>query len=172
MPALLAGGRRQTIRLSTHDYSADSTYFVTLCTYRRAFLFGNVFGGVVRLSPVGRLIRDLWIRTAEMRAGVVLDAFVVMPNHMHAIIALSGSVARKPGSSSFHSARASLQRPPRSLGSLVAGYKSSCTSEAQHLLGTRQYPLWQRNYHERVIRDSRALERMRRYIAENPVRWR
>jgi REP element-mobilizing transposase RayT len=116
------------------------------------------------LSPLGRIARDLWLRTAEIRPGVILDAFVIMPNHMHAIVALPAASRPKAGSGSF-------RRAGGSLGSLVAGYKAACTSEMQRLLGTRQ-PLWQRNYHERVIRDARALEQMRRYIAANPARWR
>jgi REP element-mobilizing transposase RayT len=116
------------------------------------------------LSPLGRIARDLWVRTAEIRPGVILDAFVIMPNHMHAIIALPAATGPKAGSRSF-------RRAAGSLGSLVAGYKAACTSEMQRLWGSRQ-PLWQRNYHERVIRDARALERIRRYIAANPARWR
>jgi REP element-mobilizing transposase RayT len=81
MRDLLPGGRRRSIRLSTHDCAANATYFLTLCTHRRAALFGSIVNGVVRLSTVGTIVRDLWIRTAEMRPGVVLDAFVIMPNH-------------------------------------------------------------------------------------------
>ena len=165
MLAELPGGRRRSIRLSNHDYSANSTYFLTLCTYGRAALFGSVDAGVVRLTTVGKIVRDLWIQTAQIRPGVVLDAFVIMPDHMHAIVAMSTAEQRKfPGSS--------LQRAPESLGALVAGYKASCTSEVQRLLGTPRLRLWQRNYYERVIRDARALREIRGYVAANPARWR
>jgi len=76
MLALLPGGRRLSIRLSTHDYSANSTYFLTLCTYRRALVFGDILDGVVTLSPAGRIVRDLWVKTSEMRPRVILDAFM------------------------------------------------------------------------------------------------
>lgn len=161
---LLPGGRRLSIRLSTHDYSGNSAYFLTLCTYRRALLFGNILDGVVTLSPAGRTVRDLWVRTSEMRPGVLLDAFVIMPNHVHAIIAMPGAAGRKSDSVFF-------QRAPGSLGALVAGFKASCTSEVKRLLGTPRLRLWQRNYYERVIRDARALGQLRRYIAANPARW-
>jgi putative transposase len=165
MSALLPGGRRLSIRLSAHDYSASSIYFLTLCTYRRALLFGQILDGVVALSPAGRIVRDLWIKTSEMRPGVILDAFVVMPNHMHAIIGLPAAVGRKSDSGLF-------QRAPGSLGALVAGFKASCTSEVKRLAGTPRLRMWQRNYYERVIRDARALGELRRYIVANPARWR
>lgn len=164
MRDLLPGGRRRSIRLSTHDYAANATYFLTLCTHRRAALFGSIVNGVVRLSTVGTIVRDLWIQTAEMRPGVVLDAFVIMPNHMHAIVAI-------PEAERQASPAALLRRAPESLGSLVAGFKASCTSDVRRLLGTPQGRLWQRNYYERVIRNGRSLDRIRRYIAANPARW-
>lgn len=164
MHNLLPGGRRRSIRLSTHDYSASAAYFLTLCTYKRAHLFGHISDGVVTLSPAGRIVRDLWMKTSEMRTGVVLDAFVIMPDHMHAIVALPAVGEGKSDPGRFG-------RSPGSLGSLVAGYKSACTSEVKRLTGTTQLRMWQRNYHEWVIRDGDALERIRRYIAANPVRW-
>jgi REP element-mobilizing transposase RayT len=160
----LPGGRRRSIRLTTHNYSANSTYFLTLCTYGRAALFGRIDDGVVTLTNVGTIVRDLWVQTAEMRQGVVLDAFVIMPDHMHAIVAMSAA-------EQLESPAGSLGRAPEFLDALVAGYKASCTSEVRRLLGIPRLRLWQRNYYERVIRDTRALREIRRYIAANPARW-
>lgn len=162
MRDLLPGGRRRSIRLSTHDYSAKATYFLTLCTYRRALVFGSINEGAVRLSAAGRIVHDLWLETAQMREEVVLDAFVIMPNHMHAIVAM-------PSAQRGDASPGSLSRAPGSLGALVAGYKASCTSEVRRVLGKPQLRLWQRNYHERVIRNARALNNIRRYIAANPA---
>lgn len=160
----LPGGCRRSIRLSTHDYCANATYFLTLCTCRRAALFASIDNGVVTLTDVGNVVRDLWIQTAEMRRGVVLDAFVIMPDHMHAIVAMPAAPQRERS-------EGLLGRAPESLGSLVAGYKASCTSEARRMLGRPHLRLWQRNYYERVIRNARALANIRRYIAANPDRW-
>jgi putative transposase len=163
MRSAFTGGRRRSIRLSSHDYAGNAGYLITLCTHKRAHLFGNVLDDRVQLSPVGQLVHDLWVETANIRRGVTLDAFIFMPNHMHAIVLLSnvGTRLSNPG----------LVRPPRSLGSLIAGYKSACTSKVNDLLGTKGLKVWQRNYHDRVIRDERALYQIRRYIATNPVRW-
>lgn len=164
MRDLLPGGRRRSMRLSTHDYSANSTYFLTLCTYRRSHLFGSIDYGVVKLSVAGRIVRDMWIQTDKMRGGVVLDAFAIMPDHMHAIIAMPAAEERE-------STGCLLRRAPESLGALIAGFKASCTSEARRLLQRPHLRLWQRNYYERVIRNARALANIRHYIAANPDRW-
>jgi putative transposase len=165
MHSLLPGGRRGSIRLYTHDYAAHSTYFLTLCTYRRAPIFGHISDGIVRLSVAGRVVEDLWVQTPQLRAGVVLDAFVIMPDHMHAIVTM-------PAAGRVEASCGLLHRAPGSLGSLVAGYKASCTSEVRRVLERPQLRLWQRNYHERVVRNGPALDRIRRYIAANPARWR
>lgn len=160
----LTGGRRRTIRLSTHDYSGGSAYLVTLCTYNRARLFGDVVKGGIRLSQMGKVVRDLWTQTPRVRPGVVLDAFVIMPNHLHGIVGL-------PRSASSRTYTDGLRRAERSLGALIGGYKAACTATVNRMLGVPDFRLWQRNYHERIIRDDRALDRMRRYVAENPARW-
>jgi putative transposase len=163
MSVCLPGGRRLSIRLPTHNYSGSAAYLVTLCTYDQAHLFGKVIEGIVQLSPIGRIVYDCWLSTPVVRPGVALDSFVVMPNHMHAIIWMPRS--GRPRSPCV------LTRPPRSLGSLVAGYKAACTSRVRALIGSREIKVWQRNYHERVIRDPRALYRIRLYISANPLRW-
>jgi REP element-mobilizing transposase RayT len=119
---------------------------------------------IIQLSPVGQIVQALWVNTSQIRPGILLDAFIVMPDHFHAIVFLPGSAEPRFESSV-------LARPRRSLGSLIAGYKSACTSRVNTFLGTKGFKVWQRNYHERVIRDARALEQMRRYITANPARW-
>jgi putative transposase len=163
MRSTIVGGRRRSIRMRKYDYSAHAIYFITLCTHKRASLFGTILHNSVQLSPIGELVQNLWIETPEARPGVVLDAFIIMPDHLHAIVILPGPGRRESESSSF-------VRRPRSLGSLVAGYKSVCTSRVNALLGTRGFKLWQRNYYERVIRDEKSLYQVRRYIVANPVR--
>lgn len=159
----IVGGRRCSIRLSDHDYSGPAGYLVTLCTYKRARLFGRISEGTVQLSPLGQIAQALWIDTSQVRPGIVLDAFIIMPDHLHGIVFLPGSAEPRFESSV-------LARPRRSLGSSIAGYKSACTSHINAFLGTKGFKVWQRNYHERVIRDACALEQMRRYIAANPAR--
>ncbi len=78
---------RRSIRLPEYDYAGDGVYFVTICTAKRACIFGQVDGeGVMQLSTFGEIVREEWLRTPEIRAEVEIDEFMVMPNHFHAIV--------------------------------------------------------------------------------------
>jgi putative transposase len=93
-----------------------------------------------------------------------MDAFVVMPNHVHGVIALPDAANG-----------ATVQAAP-ALGTVVATFKSTTTVHYIRGVKTRAWPafrqrLWQRNYYEHVVRDEKALDRIRRYIDENPARW-
>ena len=102
---------RRSIRLAGYDYSDPGAYFVTLCTYGRECVFGAVAAGAVRLNDCGLVAREEWLRTGAVRPGVVLDAFVVMPNHIHGIIILTLESQSQPFPVGAHSC-APLQRAP------------------------------------------------------------
>ena len=156
---------RRSIRLQTWDYAEIGAYFETLNAYHRHDLFGEVARGQVVLSKYGAIARDEWLRTASLRPEIELDAFVVMPDHMHGIIRITTrTTPRSPRASKLH-------RAPETLGSILAGYKAACTSRINDLRGTPGGLVWQRNYYEHIIRTSRALAKIRRYIATNPARW-
>ncbi len=81
---------RRSVRLKDYDYAGAGAYFVTICTQSHALLFGEIADDEVRPSPAGEIVRDEWARTADVRPDVELDAFVVMPNHLHGIIIITG----------------------------------------------------------------------------------
>ena len=171
--------RRRSIRLPGSDYSWPGVYYVTICTYGRDCLFGAVAGGRVRLSEYGRAARDEWLRSAAVRPGITLDAFVIMPNHLHGIIILtpesqSPDPAGAHGGVGAHSCaplQPPLQRRPRSLSSFIACYKATVTRRINQMRDTAGARVWQRNYYERIVRDEEELARARGYITENPRRW-
>ena len=157
---------RQSIRLREFDYSRNGAYFVTVCTTQRLCLFGDIEDGEIRLSPVGQVTRLRWQDLPSHTPGLTLDVWVVMPNHLHGIIVL-------PGSSVTGVPVSNLPRGPKpgSLGAAIAGFKSAVSRDIaeKHLSPVR--PLWQRNYYERVIRNDRELDAIRRYIVDNPLCW-
>lgn len=158
--------QRKSVRLQDHDY-AGGIYFITICVSGRRCLLSRVKSGNVLLTTAGEIVRDEWLRTADMRADLSLDAFVVMPNHFHAIIALGAArIGQEPR------LRAHAVRPYRgaTLGTVVAGFKSACTRRYRATLHEVTAVLWQRGYYEHVIRGSNQLQRARRYILENPLR--
>ena len=81
---------RRSIRLAGYDYRQPGYYFVTVCTYRHQALFGHVIEDQMQLSVYGRIVDTIWRRLLDRADGVTLDAWVVMPNHVHAIIVLTG----------------------------------------------------------------------------------
>ena len=160
---------RRSIRLPDFDYRTPAGYFVTICTAGRRTLFGSVVDGCMRTSRFGEIVRDEWFRTARIRPGVLLleEEFVVMPNHVHGIIWLTEEPSPAPNPSG--SGRPRLM--PRSVGAIVGAFKSAVARRINQERGSPGAAVWQRNYWERIIRSDRELERIRTYIAENPLRW-
>ena len=157
---------RRSIRLREYDYGQAGAYFVTVCTQDRECLFGEVVDGGMVLNAPGKVVAAVWLRSAVIRGEIELDVFVVMPNHLHGIV-----VIRDVGAHGRAPVPTALRRSPRSLGSFIAGFKSAATKRINEIRGTSGTPVWQRNYYEHVIRDEDDLARVRRYIAENPLRW-
>ncbi len=162
---------RHSIRLRGHDYAGPGHYFVTLCTEDRLCLFGDVIDGEMALNELGRIADEEWLKSAEIRSEIELDRYVVMPNHMHGLVVFQPQQARPPGSQPAKPARARHQRPKRSLGSFMGGYKSAVTTGINRLRATPGVRVWQRNYWDHIVRTERALRAIRRYIDNNPARW-
>ena len=164
--------QRKPNRLKEHDYSGDGYYyFLTICTKDRAETFGRIEKGCMTLNKFGDIAQDEWTRSQVIRPGIELDSFVVMPNHIHGIIMIRGHVSDLHRNAVGAHSCAPLQRRPRSLGSFVAGYKSSTTKRINELRQSLGRPVWQRNYHDHIIRTNESLEKIREYIINNPAQW-
>src|SRR5690606_5266060 len=105
-----------------------------------------------------------------------LDAFVVMPNHIHGIIVIRRGVAADGarvdavGANDHSPLRRDMPRSPsKTIGSIVRGFKIGVTKWFRG--NTDVHDVWQRNYYEHIVRNERSLNRIRRYILENPARW-
>ena len=191
---------RQSTRLPGWDYRRPAAYFVTICAHNRRCLFGEVIRGRMALNAYGCIVAEEWRRTERVRDNVVLDAFVVMPNHVHGIIGITadpdGDDANRggdtsPGASDASTGNAGANRrrgssamnpyghPNRTFGGAVAGslstimrqFKSMVTKRINRRRDTPGAPVWQRNFYERIIRDEREWHTVRRYIRQNPARW-
>lgn len=165
---------RRSVRLREYDYRSFGAYFITICTYERRSLFGNIREGEVTLSEMGAYVRAEWMRTAEMRPHVMLDAFVVMPNHFHAVVLfedMSLSSENDGTATSRACCCTPLPQAPVALGAVVNGFKASVTTRINTLRNTPGVPVWQRNYHEHIVRSGASLQALRKYVATNPARW-
>ena len=165
---------RRSIRLPAWDYRWPGAYFITVCTYRRVPLFGDVVDGRMQVSAFGRVVMEEWDRTPTIRPELTMDAFVVMPDHIHGIVIITDVSVGAQGPAPLRGRKTRGGRPkrqPRSLGAFISGFKSAVTKRINRMRGTPRSPVWQRNYWERIIRDMDEMNAVRRYIANNPARW-
>ena len=170
---------RRSVRLHGYDYSSAGLYFVTACTEKRESLFGELIQGEVRPSEIGRLVSWCWFDLPNHYPRLKLDEFVLMPNHIHGILALVDPVGAglKPALGILAPAGlvgAGLKPAlalRHALAEIVRAFKTFSSRRANELRGTRGKPLWQRSYYEHIIRSGDELSSIRRYVAENPLRW-
>lgn len=142
----MPGAERKSPRLPEYDYTTDGAYFLSACTRDRVCVFGVVVHDEIRPNSVGRIVEECWAAIPEHFASVRLDAFVVMPNHLHGILWLVGAG----------------HAPPLPL--VVGSFKSAASRVSGQAL-------WQRSFYDRVIRNDTELRSMRQYIADNPLKW-
>ncbi len=162
---------RRSIRLSNYDYASRGVYFVTICTHDRQKLFGYIADGVMRINDIGGIVCQEWLRSEHIRCEIQMDEWVVMPNHMHGIVIINNNTVGATGRSPLHDSHQPRGPAKRSLGSLIAGFKSVATKRINELRGLPGVPVWQRNYYERIIRNESELNRIRQYILDNPRNW-
>lgn len=153
--------QRKSPRLPGYDYATEGAYFVTVCTQERRHLFGTVRDGDMHLNPAGEMIASWWRALPEKFPDVVLDCAVVMPNHTHAVIVIN---------------RAHTPESTTSLPDALHALKTMTTNAYIHGVRNQNWEafpgkLWQRSYHDHIIRDESGLNRIRHYVATNPARW-
>ena len=157
------------MRLQGYDYRQSGAYFVTICTYQRHNTFGTVIDGNMVLSQWGEIVNDEWRRTETVRANVELDAYVIMPNHLHGVVLIVEDAAANKSASEYHNAK--LRNTAGSLGQIIGHFKSIATKRIRTVAATREAPVWQRGYYEHIIRNEASLNEIRAYIVANPGRW-
>ncbi len=178
-------------RLRGYEYTRAGVYFVTICTHGRACLLGKIIDGEMHLNTAGQIADEEWRRSETLRAEVTLDAYVVMPNHVHGLVIIAPPGTEAPtdphGYDIFmgdNRAVVATQRAaslpddgkpvnvkPKSLGAFVRAFKSAATRRINALRGTPGASVWQPSYHDRIVRNAREWCAVRAYIRQNPARW-
>jgi putative transposase len=156
---------RRSIRLKGYDYTQPGAYFVTICTLNRVYLFGGISGDEMYLNENGKIVRETWHELPKHYASIELDAFVVMPNYMHAIISIEAydvGAGFKPAPTEFKQ---------HGLSEIIRGFKTFSARRINQQRNTPGVSIWQRNYWEHVIRNERTLSSVRLYIVQDPMRW-
>lgn len=160
--------RKNTLRLRGCDYSFPGGYFITVCTYDHECTLGRVINGEMFPSPAGQLVTRHLLRSTQLRDSISLDCCVIMPNHVHFILMIAE--AENPSNPSVAVRKFGDPRSG-SVSTIVRLIKSACTSAIRRREGNAGLVVWQRNFHDHVIRDENDLKRIREYIATNPLKW-
>ena len=164
---------RQSNRLENYDYSSSGGYFVTICTqiHGRNW-FGEITSQGMQCNAAGNMIMDSWNALPE-RFNILLDEFIVMPDHVHGIIILPDLVGATLVVALQNNT--DISRNPF-LGDVVGGFKSITTN--RYIKGVRELGwdsfekrFWERDYYDHVVRGDAELLQIRKYILENPIRW-
>lgn len=168
---------RRSIRLREWDYAANGAYFITLVTHERAPLFGAIVDGEMRLNAFGEIARAYWEEIPSHFDHIEIDAFVIMPNHVHGIVMIVTNESADVRAQHCCAPTTTNPTPheinvkPGSLSAIIRSYKSAVTKQTNHLRNTPAEPVWQRNFYERIVRNDRELNTVRDYIINNPARW-
>ena len=144
-------------RLVGYDYSQPGFYFVTICTLEHRLVFGTIVDDQVNLRSPGQIAESVWVTLPRRFAHVKLDEYVFMPNHMHAIIELTDLNPAQ------HRSRAALWE-------IIRVFKAATSYQIRHTEG-KPWFAWQDDYFDTIIKTEVALQRIRQYIVENPLRW-
>lgn len=179
--------QRKSIRLKGYDYSQAGLYFITICCQDRICRFGKIENDIMILNDAGKIADECWLEIPQHFPNAMLHEHIVMPNHVHGIVELTN--ASNVGVQNFEPLQENnpitvgaenflpLQQRhnefqkmiPRSIGSIVKGFKIGVTKWFH--ANTNIESVWQRNYHEHIIRNEQSYHRIAQYIINNPAKW-
>ena len=162
--------KRKSLRLQGYDYTQYNFYFVTVCVKDRQNRFGEIRNGEMMSNDAGRMVDESWQEIPKRFGNCRLDVYVIMPNHIHGIIEINNNVeAGSPGPNPEGG-----ETPPlriESLSDMMGYFKYQSTKRINVLLNSQGRSVWQRSFHDHIIRNEQALNHIREYVQTNPARW-
>lgn len=153
-------------RLQSWDYGANGIYFVTICTDGRENYFGEIEDDEMLLNDVGRIASQCWLDIPSHFSSVVLDAHIIMPNHVHGIVIIDNNCC-----GTLHSGLNTSDNrkwKPGTLGVIINQYKRAVTIKARMVDASFA---WQSRFHDHIVRNSESYQKIKNYIQENPFLW-
>jgi len=192
--------RVQSCRLKGWDYALAGYYFITICTKNRIDFFGEIKNGRMVLSQIGEITKEEWIKTALIRKNVILDEFIIMPNHIHGIVIINnddrqnqpekiGEIIKSIESVEVEAHCNAPLRPEHQTDNVLhfkTEYKNKFGPQRNNLASiVRGYKgvttkkikkingdfAWQNRYYDHIIRNEQSLYKIREYIFNNPLKW-
>jgi putative transposase len=186
---------RKSIRLQGYDYSRAGLYFISFCVKARACLFGKIENGVMTLNELGNIANDFWLEIPKHYPQVELHEHVVMPNHIHGIIEITGAQTPTPvgtrhgvsemggrkgtshGMSQLDSQQNGMSQQQRKYGKPIPGSVSTIINQYKSSVkrwcnkNNHEYFQWQSRFHDHIIRSAEEYQRISNYIINNPAKW-
>jgi putative transposase len=172
---------RKPTRHTNYDYNLPGYYFVTICSFGKNCLFGNINNGVMILNDIGEAVNKYWNEIPKHFENVELDYYQVMPNHLHGIIVIDSTnnivgnayTAFPVNNAIRHSGQAfafPTDRTKMILSKVVQQFKRQVTIDIKTRFGFKEN-IWQKSFYDRIIRNENELYQIRKYIKQNPMRW-
>ena len=158
---------RKRIRLEGYDYSNAGYYFITICVKDGYEMLGRIIDKQSVLNDYGHVVKREIENISTVRKECAVKNFVVMPNHIHLIVQIVGDDGNRPANTppDLENHRADCHPPLRkSIPNMVQGFKGAVTRQ----IG---FSLWQRSYHDHIIRNEKEYQRIWQYIDQNPAKW-
>ena len=149
--------RKNSLRLKDWDYRTPGYYFITILTYKRIHYFDDLELKQIIEAKIEAI--PMWEKTSHIE----IDTYAVLPDHTHILFYL--------GEADIDLEHPNPNKAPRSVGAAMGTFKRSCTRAIRKTLNGNLATLWQRGYHDRIVRDKKELNNIRRYIELNPIRW-
>ena len=154
--------KRKPLRVKNFDYNTPTAYFITICTHNRKMILSEIVGAInespeLKLTNYGEIVDNV-IKNVPEHINASIEKFVVMPNHVHMIVLVGERAIRE-----------SPLRARTVLSKLI-GYVKMCATKAIHKENDGMV-VWQRGYHDRIIRNREEYEKIYKYICDNPTNW-
>lgn len=146
---------RKPTRLQDFDYSNNGYYFITICTHNKQHILGCVSDGLISLNTFGRIAAEEIENIPCHYQTIEILKYVVMPNHVHAIIAINSAERSRPF--------------PTNIPTIIGLYKSG-VSKRIHVC-VPDIDVWQKSFYDHIIRNEDEYLRVWQYIDENPLKW-
>lgn len=152
------------------DYSSNNLYFVTSCTKDKICFFGEISDGAMVLNELGEIADQQWQWLINRYPYLISHVFVVMPNHIHGILEINDDLNNYDETNKWTGRDLSLQwQRTKSLSELMGAYKTT-TSKKIHFMGHNDF-VWQRSFHDHIIRNTVYYDKIFEYIISNPENW-
>lgn len=151
--------KRQPNRLKDFDYSTNGAYFITICTKDRKCIFGEIVGdGVldvpkIHLSVYGNIVNQRIIEMNNIYANINIEKYAILPNHIHLLIRINNS---------------GTSRKPSPTNAVIPLFVSALKRLTNKQIGEN---IWQRSYHDHIIRDENDYLNIWEYINSNALKW-